>query len=95
MKWLCFLLLLPLLLGARPVTSHRLGWSTVATVVQNWELEQCVNNKGGCIMKPIAAFDATTFEAEVTGLQRNKGYCWRIRPLASGFSYTWSNIVCV
>jgi hypothetical protein len=88
--------LLPLLLlGAQPTTSHLLGWDTTASPVEGFTLEQCQQTRTGCAMQPLASFDAQTLEAEVTGLLRNKSYCWRLTPYAAGQMYDASNTVCV
>lgn len=95
MRYLLLILILVCLSGARPTERHTLLWWTEAQVVESWYLEQCTNVKVGCTdWRPLASFSATTLETSVT-IPKNSSACWRIRPEAQGYTYSFSEKACI
>lgn len=80
--------------GGRPTVSHVLAWETPGAV-DSYTLEQCKNTRKGCAFAAIAVVTGDVKTLEVTGLDKNASYCWRVQPSAHGETYQWSNIVCV
>lgn len=96
-RWGRLLLVLALLApaeAAKPMRAVTLAWTTTASLVTAWELEQCTLRGQTCGMAPAASFGPATAGWMVTGLDLNKTYCWRVRPMAGGTPYEWSNTVC-
>ena len=83
----------PLLGAAQPRLTHLLAWETTA-LPGVFEVEQCENKPHGCVFTLVVTLPGSARDWETGPLHRQRSWCWRVRPVASGGPLPWSNIVC-